>query len=199
MSNSYHFLTRWRVHGDVDEVFDIVAEAAEYPRWWPSVYLRVSETAPGDEHGIGRCFDFYTKGWLPYTLRWSSRAVELERPRKLVIRAGGDFDGRGAWELRQDGEFVDISFDWQLSAEKPLLRDLSWLLRPVFEANHRWAMARGAESLRLELARRHARSEEERRRIPAPPGPNRTSGLWLGLATAAVVGAAVVAARRRKG
>jgi hypothetical protein len=44
-------------------------------------------------------------------------------------------------------------------------------LRPIFAANHRWAMARGEESLRLELARRHAKSDEERARIPVPPQP----------------------------
>ena len=32
---------------------------------------------------------------------------------------------------------------------------LSPVLRPVFEWNHRWAMARGEESLQAELRRRH--------------------------------------------
>jgi hypothetical protein len=49
------------------------------------------------------------------------------------------------------------------------LRRLTWLLRPVFAANHRWAMARGEESLRLELRRCRAGSEAERRRVPPPP------------------------------
>ncbi|HEY1905085.1 MAG TPA: hypothetical protein VGG91_03530 [Myxococcaceae bacterium] len=48
---------------------------------------------------------------------------------------------------------------------------MSWLLRPVFAANHRWAMARGEESLALELRRRRARTDAERAAIPAPPGP----------------------------
>ena len=42
-------------------------------------------------------------------------------------------------------------------------------LRPFFAANHRWAMARGEESLALELRRRRARTEAERQAIPAPP------------------------------
>ncbi len=60
---------------------------------------------------------------------------------------------------------------WQVRADKPLLRRLSWLLRPVFAANHNWAMARGEESLKLELARRRATSEAECARVPPPPGP----------------------------
>jgi hypothetical protein len=55
---------------------------------------------------------------------------------------------------------VDIMFDWRIRAEKPLLRWLSFVLKPLFEANHRWAMARGEECLVRELARRR---ESERR------------------------------------
>ena len=69
-----------------------------------------------------------------------------------------------------------ITYDWRVSASKPLLRWLTWLLRPVFAANHRWAMARGEESLRLELRRRRATSEMERRRMPPPPP---TTFRWL--------------------
>jgi hypothetical protein len=65
---------------------------------------------------------------------------------------------------------VDVTYDWRLRAEKPLLRHLSLVLRALFEANHRWAMARGEESLRLELARRNA-AEHERHLVPPPPGP----------------------------
>jgi hypothetical protein len=44
-------------------------------------------------------------------------------------------------------------------------------MKPIFSANHRWAMARGEESLKLEIARRHARTPEEEARIPQPPPP----------------------------
>jgi len=46
---------------------------------------------------------------------------------------------------------------------------MTWLLRPVFAANHRCAMARGEQSLGLELRRRRAGTEAERRRVPPPP------------------------------
>ena len=74
------------------------------------------------------------------------------------------------WTLTQDGEHVDVTYDWRILAEKPLLRYGSVVLRPFFAANHRWAMARGEESLALELRRRRARTEAERQAIPAPPG-----------------------------
>jgi hypothetical protein len=62
-------------------------------------------------------------------------------------------------------------YDWRIRADKPLLRYGSFVFRPIFGANHRWAMARGEESLNLELRRRRAQTEEERAAIPAPPRP----------------------------
>jgi hypothetical protein len=86
-------------------------------------------------------------------------------------RASGDFDGSGVWTLTQDGAIADVVYDWRIRAEKPLLRYLSFLMKPLFSANHVWAMARGEESLRIELARRRAKSDEERAGLAAPPPP----------------------------
>ena len=152
-ANSYHFITRWRLRATPEQVYDIISEPLEFSRWWPSVYLGVEELEHGDAGGTGRRVRFHTRGWLPYTLRWESRATEAVRPRRLAICATGDFDGTGVWMFEPDREFVRVTFDWKLKAEKPLLRYLSFLLKPVFSANHRWAMKRGEESLRLELAR----------------------------------------------
>ena len=87
------------------------------------------------------------------------------------MEAWGDFVGRGIWTFGQDGEWVDITYDWKIRADKPLLKYLSFLMKPLFGANHQWAMRQGEESLKLELMRRHAATPEERARIPPPPGP----------------------------
>ena len=170
-SNDYHFITRWRMEGQIEEVFGILGDTQGLSRWWPSVYLRVVQLKPGDSNGLGKEVSLLTKGWLPYTLRWSFRIVEVRPPTSFTLEARGDFIGRGIWTLEQDGTFVNILYDWKIRANKALLRNLSSLLKPVFSANHRWAMAKGEESLRLELARRHATSMVSLERIPAPPGP----------------------------
>lgn len=168
--NDYHFITHWRVQGTIEEVADILGNATDLVRWWPSVYLDVQEVEPGDETGIGKVISLYTKGWLPYTLRWQSRVTESNYPHSFALEASGDLVGRGIWTLEQEGEWTKITYDWKIRADKPLLSRLSFLLKPIFAANHHWAMAKGEESLKLELARRHAQTEEERQRIPPPPG-----------------------------
>ena len=41
MSNEYHFVSRWRLHATVQEVADVLRDAEDLPRWWPSGYLEV--------------------------------------------------------------------------------------------------------------------------------------------------------------
>jgi hypothetical protein len=172
-SNAYQFVSHWRIEGQLTEVADVLADGSGFARWWPSVYLDIKVVEPGDERQVGGVFDLHTKGWLPYTLVWRCTITESRYPFGFSLEASGDFQGRGVWTLSQEGPAVHVVYDWQLRAEKPLLRYASVLLRPLFEANHRWAMARGEESLRLELARRRARSDEERDRVAPPPGPTR--------------------------
>jgi hypothetical protein len=170
-SNNYHFITRWQVQGAVEEVADILGDAALLSRWWPSVYLKVEILEPGDEQGVGRVVSLYTKGWLPYTLRWQFQVTESHYPHGFTLQAQGDFEGRGIWTFEQAGPWVNVIYDWKIRADKPLLRYFSLIMKPIFSANHRWAMAKGEESLRLELARRHAGTPEEARRVPPPPPP----------------------------
>lgn len=170
-SNDYHFITHWRVPGTVEEVSEVIGNATDLVRWWPSVYLHVLELEPGGQNGMGKVVSLYTKGWLPYTLRWQFRVTASDPPNGFRLEAWGDFVGHGIWTFVQDGEFVNIIYDWKIRADKPLLRNFSFLFKPVFSANHRWAMQKGQQSLLLELARRHADTDEARARIPPPPGP----------------------------
>ena len=180
--NDYHFVTHWRVKGKVQEVTDILSNAEDLVRWWPSVYLEVHVLEPGDKQGVGKVVDLFTKGWLPYTLRWQFRVSEAH-PDGFTLISRGDFEGRGIWTFVQEGDQVNITYDWKIIASKPLLRYGSLFIKPIFAANHRWAMAQGERSLRLELARRHARTTEELALIPPPPAPTTTSPLPLLLLT----------------
>jgi hypothetical protein len=179
-SNEYHFISDWRVEGTAEEVYEVITDTVSLPRWWPSVYLAVVVLQPGQADGTQKVVRLLTRGWLPYTLDWTLRVTESRRPHGLTLQATGDFDGHGIWSFVQDGLSVRVRYDWKVRAEKPLLRTLSFALKPIFAANHRWAMRMGEESLKLELARRRARYPKQRAEIQAPPGPARSLVL-LGL------------------
>jgi hypothetical protein len=200
LDNHYRFLSRWRIEGTCGEVADILGDPLSLPRWWPAVYIDVEELRARDARGLGGCVRLRTRGFLPYTLTWESEVVEMRYPYGFAIAATGDFDGCGIWTFTQDGNFVDATYDWRLTAQKPLLQNLSWLMKPLFESNHRWAMAQGEASVKLELARRRASSDASRRQIPPPPGPVTYAGVALvaGVATIGVGLAYLVTRARRR-
>ena len=167
----YHIVSTWRFDATIEQVGAVLADVERLTEWWPSVYLAVREITPGRKHGLGKEVELFTKGWLPYTLLWTFRVTEVGE-RHVVLTPMGDFTGRGEWSFQQDGPTAVVRYDWNVQARKPALRALTWLFRPIFTANHNWAMRKGEESLRLELARRAAMTEEDRSRIPPAPGPS---------------------------
>ena len=167
---SYRLRTVWRTPGAIEDAIALFDDVESLSRWWPSVYLSVRRLSDGGPDGVGRRVALHTTGWLPYTLSWTSVLTEPVTDRGFAFRAEGDFTGTGRWIFRQDGSELVLALDWRISVNKPVVRRFSWLLRPIFAANHRWARARGLESLRLELRRRQ-RATVFVQSGATPPGP----------------------------
>ena len=114
--------------------------------------------------------------------------TESDPPTGFRLEATGDFVGRGIWTLQPEpGHAASsppstlVTYDWLVIAEKGILKTLSAIMKPIFKANHRWAMARGEESLKLELARRRAAADPvilaAIRPAPGPIFPHNLSAL----------------------
>jgi hypothetical protein len=168
-ANDYHFVDRWRVKGTVDEVSEIISDAESLPRWWGSVYHTVEVLEPGGVDDVGKLISLRASGWLPYTLTLQFRTIESNKPYGFTMTATGDLEGIGIWTFEPDREFVNVTYDWTVLANKPIVRKLSFLLKPIFRGNHNWTMRRGDESLKLELLRRRAASHAELAAIAPPP------------------------------
>ncbi len=170
-SNEYHFITHWKVKATCEEVYRTLEDIDTLAEWWPSVYLDVKVLERGVPGGVGKVVDLYTKGWLPYTLRWKFKVTQTSFPGGFALDAYGDLAGKGVWTFEQSGDDCLITYDWRIDAEKPLLRKFSFLMKPLFAANHRWAMSKGEKSLKLELQRRKAANDKDKNMIAPPPGP----------------------------
>jgi hypothetical protein len=72
----------------------------------------------------------------------------------------GDLRGRGLWTLTPVASGTHVRFDWKVFADKPLLRVLTPLLRPLFRWNHAWAIARAQEGLEPAARRRSEVAEQ---------------------------------------
>jgi len=116
------------------------------------VYIDVETDGPP---GLGRVSRQHFKGRLPYHLRTRSTITRYERPTSVGADVEGDLRGRGLWTLTpgEDGG-THVRFDWRVYADKPLLRALTPLLRPLFRWNHAWAIARAREGLEPYASRR---------------------------------------------
>jgi uncharacterized protein YndB with AHSA1/START domain len=144
-SREYPFVDEWDVAAPRESVFDAIADARSYPKWWRPVYIDVD--AEG-EPGLGKTSRQHFKGRLPYHLHTRSTIVRLEPPAVIEGEVDGDLRGNGRWTLTDlpDGG-THVRFDWRVHADKPLLRALTPILRPAFRWNHAWAIARAREGL----------------------------------------------------
>jgi hypothetical protein len=178
-TNEYVFVSHWRVEASIDEVSEILQDALSLPRWWPSVYLAVRELEPArvGGNGEGRVIDLYTRGWLPYTLRWRFRVTATHVPHGFSLEAWGDLVGNGEWTLQQVGEIAEITYDWRVraAATLPLVHPQTHLRRqpPLGHGPRR----RKPQARTPPPPRGYAFAVRLRRRRAGSRGP----GLWLGL------------------
>jgi quercetin dioxygenase-like cupin family protein/uncharacterized protein YndB with AHSA1/START domain len=152
----YVFIDEWHVDAPPDPVFDALADATTYPKWWKPVYLEATTDGPPE---LGRTSLQHFKGRLPYHLHTRSTITRFERPAAVGADVVGDLRGRGLWTLTPRDGGTDVRFDWRVYAEKPIVRALTPVLRPLFRWNHAWAIARAREGLEP-YARRHAAKSE---------------------------------------
>ena len=145
MASEYVFIDEWDVDAPREVVFEALADAATYPQWWKPVYIAVETDGPP---AVGRVSQQEFKGQLPYHLKTRSTIVRYQPPEEFEVEVVGDLTGRGVWTLTERGDGgVHVHFDWRVYADRPLLRYLTPLLRPVFRWNHNWSIKRAIEGL----------------------------------------------------
>jgi uncharacterized protein YndB with AHSA1/START domain/quercetin dioxygenase-like cupin family protein len=140
----YVFVDQWEVAAPPEAVFDAIADARSYPQWWRPVYLEVESEGPPE---VGKESRQHFKGRLPYHLHTRSVIVALDPPRTITADVDGDLRGRGTWTLTPTPGGTHVRFDWQVMADRRLLRVLTPVLRPLLRWNHNWAIARAMEGL----------------------------------------------------
>jgi uncharacterized protein YndB with AHSA1/START domain len=165
----------WNLDASPEQVWSLLAEPADWPRWWPQV-RRVEPLAPGD--GISAV---YRTGWgsrLPYQVTLEARVLQVQRPRLIEVEAQGDVKGRGLWRLDPRGDGTQVRYTWEVKVGRFWMRWLARLLHPVFAWNHHQVMAAGAAGMAKALGtgtpRYQAVSDPPRPLAPANRPANRS-------------------------
>jgi uncharacterized protein YndB with AHSA1/START domain len=154
MGAKYEFVDEWFVPASVEDVYDAVGDQLAYPRWWGQVFLEIR--GDGGPPRPGRRASVVARGFLPYRLRFDAVVTAAERPRSIELSLSGDFGGGGAWSFTPQEGGTRAVLDWRPEVEKPVVRYLTPILRPLFRANHTWTMDRGQEAIVRLLDRRLA-------------------------------------------
>jgi uncharacterized protein YndB with AHSA1/START domain len=156
-SGEYVFVDEWDVAAPPPAVFDALADARTYPEWWTPVYIDVDADGPPT---LGKRSRQHFKGRLPYHLHTTSTITRLEPPHVVQGDVEGHLRGCGTWTLTPTATGTHVRFDWRVLADRPLLRTLTPVLRPVFRWNHDWAIARAIDGLESYASRRAAPASE---------------------------------------
>jgi hypothetical protein len=150
MPAGYRFLDHWVVPYPIQTVYAAVGEPLRYPSWWSDVF--VEATGDAGPPAPGKQVAVVARGFLPYKLRFTLETIEVEEPTRIKSLLRGDFEGSGEWHLREEDGATIAELDWRPVVNKPLVKTLTPVLRPLFRSNHNWTMKRGEERILAYLA-----------------------------------------------
>lgn len=150
-ANAYVFVDRFTVPCDEETAYRYISRVKDYQQWWGKVYKKVEklnnvpEGEPGARHAVT------ITGFLPYTLTLENEVTAVDKPHRFEFVAKGDLEGMGIWHFRKVGEGTEVTFDWRIVANKPVIRWLSFLLKPLFRANHVYCVRKAKEGMTKDL------------------------------------------------
>ncbi|MGH3329760.1 MAG: SRPBCC family protein [Nocardioidaceae bacterium] len=144
-SPRYRFRSTWRVPAPRESVYDVLADVAGYPRWWPQVR---AVAKVGEETALVVC-----RSVLPYSLEFTLSPLRQEPGRGVLeARLHGDLDGWSRWTLRTAGPTTNLLYEQEVTTPGRALATAARVARPLLLLNHAWMMRGGQRGL-LSLGR----------------------------------------------
>lgn len=143
----YSFLTTWLLEAPREPIWEAIHDQERWPSWWRGVEVaeEVSRPAGGDD--VGTVSRMVWRSLLPYRVEFQIETTRVEPQTLLEGRATGELAGVGRWRFYEQDGVTAVLYEWDVQTTKPWMNRLAPLLRPVFEWNHDWVMARGGEGL----------------------------------------------------
>jgi hypothetical protein len=159
-TNYYVFVDKFTVPCDLETAYQYIKQVEEYPRWWGKVYERVEKLKDAPPDTAGGKYRVTVGGFLPYSLIIENETTLVDRPNRIEFVAFGDLEGKGTWLFKPVAEGTEITFDWRVAANKAIIRSLSFILKPLFRANHVYCVRKANEGIRLDLLQKQ--NEEQK-------------------------------------
>jgi hypothetical protein len=142
----YRFLTTWLLDSAREPVWEAIYDQERWPSWWRGVE-EAEELKAGDPSGVGTVARMVWKSLLPYRVEFEVTTRRVEPLHLLEGHAVGELEGVGRWRLYEQDGATAVLYEWNVSTTKAWMNAMAPLLRPAFEWNHDWVMARGGEGI----------------------------------------------------
>jgi hypothetical protein len=153
-ANDYVFVDKFVAPCNKETAYQYISKIEEYPRWWGKVYKRITVLKKVLPDTPGGRYEVQVRGFLPYALTIQNETTLVQKPDRIEFVAIGDLEGKGTWLFEEVKGGTQITFDWQVAANKAVIRLFSFLLKPLFRANHVYCVRRAEEGMRRDLEQR---------------------------------------------
>lgn len=149
----YHFLTTWLIEAARQDCWELLADAARWPEWWPAVDA-VREIAPGDARRVGSVHRVRWRAPLAYSVELEFRVDQVREPALMSGCSSGELEGRGTWRLFEQDGVTAVVYEWDVHTTRVWMNALAPLARPLFSHSHDRVMRGGGEALAGRLGAR---------------------------------------------
>lgn len=151
MTPDFVLVSRWHIAAPVQTVWAALADPQGWPHWWPHVRsVRLLRGGNADDIGSLRRIEWGSA--LGYGITLDVSTTRIVKSREIEGHARGDLEGVGLWRIEADGDVTRVTYRWAVSLQRPWMRRLLPLLRPVFAWNHHAVMRAGARGLARHLS-----------------------------------------------
>ncbi len=148
----YHFVTKWYFRAPIERIWNELTDLRAWPEWWPS-WKKISFHEPGSVVKLGSRADNEVKGFLPYTLRFTTEISVFQPPCLLELKSIRGLVGAGKMVLEERDEGTYVTYYWDVGTDQPVLNLFARfpLAKTMMEINHEAVMEKGYCGLRIRL------------------------------------------------
>lgn len=145
--SGFHLVTNWTFAAPIERVWEILTQTERLHTWWPG--FEQSALISGQDGEIGSIVRHRVRGDYGLIFDFTLEVVERREPEYLRLLAVGDLNGSGEWRLRREGEVTSVTYVWDVTPRRRLLRVGGQIpfLRRRMEISHDRVMAGGHDNL----------------------------------------------------
>lgn len=149
----YRFESEWILTADIEAVFELLVRSDDFSVWWPSVRKsRLIEE--GEPNGVGRRAGYSLKSPLLYSMRFETKTIEVDRPRRIHGLIRGDLVGTGTYLLERVDQGTRVGFSWHVATARTWMNWVAPAAKPLFVWAHHRLMQEGCKAMARHMGAR---------------------------------------------